>query len=98
MKKIFLLSVLFIFMNNISAAPPYTPYKYVSKSGMIEVIDQYTFQASMINVYCIADAVFVQDGDAALTQIMDYAIPNSLGIIPLTCARYKKKMKKPQTK
>ena len=95
MKKIFLLSVLFIFMNNISAAPPYTPYKYVSMSGMIEVIDQYTFQGTMMNVYCIADKVFVQDGAGPLTQIMDSHGKGTMATtFTMSCKDYKKKMKK----
>ena len=88
MKKLFLLSVLFIFMGNVSA-------KYDSKA--IEVIDrdaQGTLQGSlMITVYCIADKVFVQDPNGTLTQVMDNHGKGTMAtMFPMSCKEYKRKL------
>ena len=78
MKKLFLLSVLFIFMGNVSA-----------NFGMIEKIDE---DSKYIEVYCIADYVFVSNHRGDLTQVNKKVVLNngSRYSVPMTCREYLK--------
>ena len=92
MKKIFLLSVLFIFVGNVSANT------WTSSSGMIERIDGFT---NKIGVYCIAGHVFVNvDAKTGFTQVMVNVHQSrttssnvSAKTRPMLCREYKKQMK-----
>ena len=79
MKKLFLLSVLFIFMGNVSA-------NYDSKA--IEVIDKDALGGIpvMITVYCIADYVFVTNREGDFTQVNKKVGRDS---VPMTCNEYR---------
>ena len=84
MKKIFLLSVLFIFMENVSANSDSTAIELIE----VQAIGIYP----RIMVYCIAEKVFVQNDSGTLTQVMDSRFGGT--IFAMTCKDYKQKMKK----
>ncbi len=94
MKKLFLLSVLFIFMGNVLAGMPTN----VSKSGMIETIidnDFIDLEGKLnLNVVCIADYVFVQINNGTLTQLFEREVLNGYHSVPMTCKEYKRRMRK----
>ena len=83
MRKLFLLSVLFIFMGNVSA-----------NFGMIEKLDG---NPKDIAVYCIADYVFVSYLRGDFTQINKKVVlrNGSRYSVPMTCNEYvKEKLKR----
>ena len=89
MRKLFLLSVLFIFMENVSA-----------NFTMIEKLDEgkYEYEGKFIEVYCIADYVFVSYGMNDLTQVNKKVVLNngSRYSVPMTCREYLKEKSKVQ--
>lgn len=89
MKKFFLLSVLFIFMGNVSA----------NQSTIFEVIDRHEGANETVMVFCIADKVFVQyaseNSSFTLTQVMDSHGKGTMATtFTMSCKDYKKKMNK----
>ena len=81
MRKLFLLSVLFIFMENISA----------NQSTIIGPIDSY---GGSIKVFCIANYVFVNYDDGTLTQVNKKVVlrNGSRYSVPMTCNEYREKI------
>ena len=85
MKKIFLLSVLFIFMENVSANSDSTAIELIE----VQAIGIYP----RIMVYCIAEKVFVQNDSGTLTQVMDNHGKGTMAtMFPMSCKEYKKKL------
>ena len=87
MKKFFLLSVLFIFMGNLSAT------KFISPSGLIQMIDG---SETRIAVYCVAGYVFVSYGEGGLTAVNEKRVSRdgTLNSVPMACYDYGQMMKK----
>tara|TARA_Y100000746_G_C15419589_1_gene413755 strand:- start:142 stop:411 length:270 start_codon:yes stop_codon:yes gene_type:complete len=88
MKKLFLLSVLFIFMGNLSA----------DRSEIIYEIEWYEKNSTgikEIKALCIAGYVFVNYDGGTLTQLMEKVVMNSgtRYSVPMTCNKYREKMK-----
>ena len=90
MRKLFLLSVLFIFMGNVSANSDPTAIE------VIEVEAQGETHPAIV-AYCIADKVFVQYNNGTLTQVMDNHGSGTMAtMFPMSCKGYKNRMKKRQ--
>ena len=85
MRKLFLLSVLFIFMGNVSANSDSTAIKVIEVAGGVGS------KHPRIMVYCIAGRVFAQNDSGTLIQVMDSRVGGE--IFSMTCKDYKKKMK-----
>jgi|TARA_B100001093_G_scaffold491752_1_gene532155 hypothetical protein len=83
MKKFFLLSVLFIFMGDLSA----------NQSTIIYKIEEY---GSSISVFCIAGYVFVNYDDGTLTQVNEKVVMRNgtRYSVPMTCNSYRERIKK----
>ena len=86
MKKIFLLSILFIFMGNVSA-------NFISPSGLIQMIDG---NPKGIGVYCVAGYVFVSNGGGDFTQVNEKRVSRNgtFNSVPMACYDYGQMMKK----
>lgn len=77
MKKLFLLSVLFIFMGNVSAEKP-------------KLIGDYIISGEKYRVICIAEKAFIQF-NGQLTQVMGISIQNNGYVvrqIPMSCKTF----------
>ena len=88
MKKFFLLSVLFIFMGNLSA----------KQSEIIYEIERYQKNSDGIKdikAFCIASYVFVNYDNGTLTQLNEKVVMRNGArySVPMTCNKYREKMK-----
>ena len=92
MKKFFLLSVLFIFMGNLSAEQSKIIYQIENKKLKKGGVESASID---IKALCIAGYVFVNYDNGTLTQLMEKVVMNSgtRYSVPMTCNKYREKMK-----